>query len=78
MTSRVLDLRGEDCPGPLVKAIREASKTPIGGSIQVLTDSDRCVELLKDMVSDLGLGKVTVDDKGDYKVVVIQRLTIVS
>lgn len=77
MAHRVIDMRGEDCPGPLVKAIREAAKAPVGSVIQVLTDSERCVDLLKDMVSDLGLGKVSVDDKGDYMVVTIRRLTVV-
>ncbi len=70
---QVYDFRGEDCPGPLMKAIRRVWRSPIGSVTKVLTDNEKCVKLIKEMAADLMLGSVTVEDKGDYMLVIIRR-----
>ena len=62
---RTLDLRGEDCPGPLVKTIRELAKMRKGEKV-VLTTSKLCVELIKQTVELLEIAKIEVHNRENF------------
>lgn len=56
----VLDLRGEECPGPLAKTLRALSALREGKKIVVLMSSRECAEVLIELLKSLGFGNVNV------------------
>jgi TusA-related sulfurtransferase len=71
---RSLDLRGEDCPGPLVKTIRELAKMRKGEKVVVLTTSKLCVELLKQTVESLEIAKIEVHSRENFYEVYLEKI----
>ncbi len=66
---KILDFRGEDCPGPLVKTVRELSKMERGSKVLVLTTSKQCVELLKQTVNAFRIAEMVVREScGVYEI----------
>ncbi|MEM0026994.1 MAG: sulfurtransferase TusA family protein [Ignisphaera sp.] len=63
---KVLDFRGEECPQPLVKTIREFSKVRRGEEIVVLTTSKLCVDMIRESVEAFGIGTIDVNEKDKY------------
>lgn len=69
----VLDVRGEDCPGPLVKVVRKIARMPVGDRLKVLTDVEECVALIRETVEAIDL-RVDVNYTGEgYWVMVIEK-----
>lgn len=71
--SSLLDFRGEDCPGPLIKALRVFARLKRGESLTVLTDVEECVRLLKENIQEAGLGRVNVYRRQEFFEVKIIR-----
>jgi TusA-related sulfurtransferase len=71
---RSLDLRGEDCPGPLVKTIRELAKMRNGEEVVVLITSKLCVELLKQTVELLEIAKIEVHSNENFFEVYLKKI----
>ncbi len=69
---RVLDFRGEDCPDPLVKAVKAVSEAGECEVIKVLTDSETCARLIKESVELFKLGSVRTERVGDCFELVIR------
>jgi TusA-related sulfurtransferase len=70
----ILDLRGEDCPGPLVKTIRALAKMRKGEKIVVLTTSKLCVELLEQTVESLKIAKIEVQNRENFYEVYLEKM----
>jgi TusA-related sulfurtransferase len=70
----ILDLRGEDCPGPLVKTIRALAKMRKGEKIVVLTTSKLCVELLEQTVESLKIAKIEVQNRENLYEVYLEKM----
>lgn len=69
----VLDFRGEECPGPLVRTLRRLAEAEAGDVLIVYTDVEECVRMIKEAVEEMGLGRVEVVDSGAYKELHITR-----
>ncbi len=69
--TRVLDLRGENCPEPVVKVARQLEHAVSGEVIHVLTDNEECVRYLMDLIKVTGVGKAEVINKGSHHELVI-------
>ncbi|MEM0028552.1 MAG: sulfurtransferase TusA family protein [Ignisphaera sp.] len=63
---KVLDFRGEECPHPLVKTVRELSKARKGEEIIVLTTSKLCVDMIKESVEAFNIGEINICEKNGY------------
>ncbi len=68
-----LDFRGEECPGPLVKTLRALAKIGKGEKIVVLTTSQQCVELLKQVEESLEIAKMEVHRKESFYEIIIEK-----
>jgi len=66
MKSFVLDVRGEECPGPLVKATRMLAKLSKGDELVILTDIEECVRLIRETVEMLNVSFIHVEQTEDY------------
>lgn len=71
--TRIADFRGEDCPGPLIKAMKALAEARRGDTIVILTTSSRCVEMIKEIVKGLGLGNINVLQKDGYIEIVLEK-----
>lgn len=71
--TKIADFRGEDCPGPLIKAIKALAEAKKGDMIVVSTTSSRCVEMIKEIVESLGLGNINILQKEGYVEVVLEK-----
>ncbi len=75
MSEVLLDLRGEECPAPLVKVARTLAKIS-DKTLIVLTDIKECVKLIRETVESIGSYNVDVqEDKGYWKIIVRARTT---
>lgn len=70
---KILDLRGEECPGPLVKTIRELSKACKGEELVLLTTSRMCVDMIRESVEAFGIGSIDVAEKDGYYEIVLKK-----
>ncbi|ADM28156.1 conserved hypothetical protein [Ignisphaera aggregans DSM 17230] len=70
----ILDFRGEECPGPLVKTLRKLVNAKKGEEIIVLTDSKECVNVLRESIVPLGLGSFDVKQEDSYYKITIIKL----
>ncbi len=73
----VIDLRGQECPEPLLRAVRVLSRLPPGGSVIFLTDSEECAENIKYLVKTSAIGTVTSRKKGGYIEVAVSRARVI-
>ena len=69
MNKRVLDFRGEPCPGPLVKTIRVLSSMKEGEVLHVLTDIEECMKSIREAVELLDVERVEVVRENGYWVI---------
>ncbi len=71
----VLDVRGEDCPAPMVKVVRKIARIPEGDRLKVLTDIEECVRLIRETVEAIEL-EVEVRDtgKGYWEMIIEKNL----
>jgi len=70
---KTLDFRGEDCPGPLVKTLRELSKMEKGGKVLVMTTSKQCVDLLRQAVDAFGVAEIVVRESGGVYEILLEK-----
>ncbi len=70
----ILDFRGEECPGPLIKTLRKLVNAKKGEEIIVLTDSKECVNVLRESIVPLGLGSFDFRQEGSYYRIIIVKL----
>jgi len=66
MNVRVLDMRGLQCPEPLIRIVKVIEGLGTGDVVDVVTDVPECVNLIKEAVEGFGLGLVEVLNKGEY------------
>lgn len=74
---KTLDYRGIDCPEPLVKVVRELSRSSKDDVITVLTDIPNCVQAIKETIEVLEVAIIEVVEVGGYwelKIKVIKDL----
>ena len=72
--TKILDFRGEECPQPLYKAVREIASSKPGETIEILTDSEQCVDLISTAVEATGAGSVHLVRENGYIRMVIKRM----
>ncbi|MEM1679278.1 MAG: sulfurtransferase TusA family protein [Ignisphaera sp.] len=70
----LLDFRGEECPGPLVKTVRELSKMDKNTKLVVLTSSKMCVDVIVETVKAFSIGSIEVIVRGGYFEIHIVRM----
>lgn len=71
----VIDLRGQECPVPVLRAVRVLSRLPPGGSVVFLTDSEECAETIKYLVKSSAIGTVASRRKKGYIEVAVTKAT---
>ena len=70
---RVLDVRGEECPVPEMKASKELKKMKVGEVLEVLTDHEPAVHVtLPSLCKSLGYPFVVIKADGMYKVRILK------
>lgn len=70
-----IDLRGMECPTPLIKAIEEYTKLGEGETLEILMDSKQCVELLDEGINEMKAGEIKIEETnpGTYKVILTKK-----
>lgn len=66
MAVEYLDLRNKPCPGPLVRTIRKVTYMEAGSKLIVLTNSEECVRVIRELVSALDVKSVEVVNEGTH------------
>ncbi len=69
MTEELLDVRGEECPDPVIKVARlleEKIGSDEGCLIRVLTDNEDCVNYIRDLLNSIDLRDFSVEKVDDY------------
>ncbi len=64
MEKAVLDLRGEDCPGPVIKTLKKLAELPDGAELLVLMTSYECAVILISNLAAAKLGRAKVERDG--------------
>jgi len=68
---RVLDFRGEPCPGPLVKTIRTLSSMKEGEELIVITDIEECMKTIREAVELLDVESIeVVEENRCWKIII--------
>ena len=62
----ILDVRGENCPEPVIKVARALDSARKGYILFVLTDNKECVEYIKDLVSVTKIGNLEIKERSNY------------
>ncbi len=70
MKELVLDLRGEECPSPLVKVARTLTKLD-NKKLVVLTDIKECVSLIRETIESIGSYNITVLEEDNYWKIIV-------
>jgi TusA-related sulfurtransferase len=60
----VLDLRDEECPGPVVKTLKKLAEMPDGGKLVVLLTSEPCAIILISNLAAARIGRAEVERQG--------------
>uniref|UniRef100_A0A7C5Z006 UPF0033 domain-containing protein n=1 Tax=Ignisphaera aggregans TaxID=334771 RepID=A0A7C5Z006_9CREN len=68
-----LDFRGEECPGPLVKTVRELSKARKNEKIVVLTTSKQCIDMLRQTIELFGVAKMEIYNRDNFYEIYIEK-----
>ena len=66
MSVKVLDVRGLQCPEPLLRIVKVVEELNTGEVVDVITDVPECVNLIKETVEGFELGLVEVLNRGEY------------
>jgi len=66
MNTRMLDMRGLQCPEPLIRIVKVIEGLGTGEVVDVVTDVPECVNLIKETVEGFELGLVEVLNRGEY------------
>ncbi len=70
---RVIDLRGQECPKPVLRTLRTIAVSSEREYL-VLVDSRDCVDTIKDLVESLDIGEARVfQEESHYKVIIVRR-----
>ncbi len=69
--SKVLDVRGEKCPEPVVRVAQILEEAANGQEVKVLTDNEECVRYISDLVNVAGVGAVSIIEREDYYELII-------
>lgn len=69
--SKVLDVRGEKCPEPVVRVAQVLEEATNGQEVRVLTDNEECVRYISDLVNVAGVGAVSIIEREDYYELII-------
>lgn len=71
MKSLVLDVRGEECPRPLVKMARMLAELGKNEELVILTDIEECVRLIRETAEMLNVRFTSVERmKGYWRITV--------
>jgi len=71
--NKTLDVRGEECPVPEMKAGKELKKMKVGEVLEVLTDHEPAVHVtLPSLCKSLGYPYVVMKGDGMYKVRILK------
>ena len=73
----VVDLRGQPCPEPLVRAVRVLARLPPGGSVVFLTDNEECADNIAYVARSSGIGPVSVRRRRGYFEVAVSRARVI-
>ncbi len=77
VVGKVLDFRGEECPGPLIKTAKELSKAGVREKLIILTTSKLCVEMIRETVQALGIGSINIVERDKhYEIVVVKEIEL--
>lgn len=63
---KVLDVRGEECPEPVIKVARALEATEEGDTIFVLTDNYECVKYIKELVNIANIGELEIKERNNH------------
>jgi len=69
---KVMDFRGEPCPGPLIKTVKTLSNLGENKELVVLTDIEECMKTIKEAVELLDVTEVTVKRENKHWRIVIK------
>jgi len=72
MKSFVLDVREEECPGPLVKTARTFAKLSKGDELIILTNIEECVHLIRETVETLNVDSIHIKKIKNYWEIVVK------
>lgn len=67
-----LDVRGEICPYPMLKAVEAMRAVPDGENIRVITDHPPCLETIPSQAARLGF-EVSIEETGSPEWVITLR-----
>lgn len=71
---KVVDLRGQECPTPVIRVLREFMALGEGGEIVALIDSEPCVEQIKAFLGHLPDAEVDAIRESGYYRLRVRRL----
>ncbi|MET1159782.1 MAG: sulfurtransferase TusA family protein [Thermoprotei archaeon] len=71
-SEKILDFRGEPCPGPLIRTIRTISSMKKGEVLVVLTDIEECMKSIRDSVELLEPANIEVSRESGYWKIIIK------
>ena len=70
---KVLDLRGEPCPVPLIKTLRELEKLDEGEKLHVLVDMPCARENVPKHMAEDGHEVEIIEGKGEMEIIIRKR-----
>ncbi|MFP3080592.1 MAG: sulfurtransferase TusA family protein [Acidilobus sp.] len=68
--SKILDLRGLDCPEPAMLLYREFGKLSAGEWVEAEMDIKECAMTAAELINRSGFGVATLEEVGDRKYIV--------
>jgi TusA-related sulfurtransferase len=68
-----MDFKGHGCPDPVIKSLDRLAELKPGETLIVLTDSEKCVELLEDAITSLDLGRISIVKLSGYYKIILER-----
>lgn len=72
---RVLDLRGEECPIPITKAVRTFAGMGVGEEITILLTSRSCAEAIKNLFESVpSMVRIEMSVEGNVIKLVLKKL----
>ncbi len=75
MRTRVLDLRGEECPTPITRVVRVFAEISAGEELVAILTSRECAEALKTLFSGSTIASIELVDEGSTIKLRIRKLS---
>lgn len=72
-TEEILDFRGEQCPGPIIKTIRKLTSISSGCVLVIYTDVEECVELIKNTLELMEFKSFSINREKNYWIIRIEK-----